>query len=210
MSGYTDLLALIQSTTQNTETAFVASIPTFIKLAERQIFSTVDTPAMRVVTTATITASSRDVPMPSGFIACKSVSIKPTTGGTADVLLIPKTYSYLKEMYNTVASVGVPKYYAMGSATATTTSLYIAPTPNAAYTATVEYTAFPLPLSGTTVETWLNTNFPMVLQYGALLHAYVFMKGSADVMAYYKGAYDLALSDMTAALGKGAADGFRS
>jgi hypothetical protein len=47
--------------------------------------------------------------------------------------------------------------------------------------------------SGTT---WLGDNFDTVLLYGALVEAYTFMKGEADMMALYKEKYVEALSQL--------------
>jgi hypothetical protein len=40
---------------------------------------------------------------------------------------------------------------------------------------------------------WLGDNFDSVLLYGALLEAYTYMKGEADVMAAYQKRYDEAM-----------------
>jgi hypothetical protein len=41
---------------------------------------------------------------------------------------------------------------------------------------------------------WLGDNFDSVLLYGALLEAYTYMKGEADVMAAYQKRYDEAMA----------------
>jgi hypothetical protein len=41
---------------------------------------------------------------------------------------------------------------------------------------------------------WLGDNFDSVLLYGALLEAYTYMKGEADVTATYQKRYDEALA----------------
>jgi hypothetical protein len=49
---------------------------------------------------------------------------------------------------------------------------------------------------------WLGDNFESALLYGALLEAYTFMKGEADVIAGYQRRYDEALA-MLKQLGEG-------
>jgi hypothetical protein len=63
----------------------------------------------------------------------------------------------------------------------------MAPTPNAAYTAELHYFYRPRSItegddSGTT---WLSQNAEMALLYGALIEAYIYMKGEPDVMQMY-------------------------
>ena len=63
----------------------------------------------------------------------------------------------------------------------------LAPTPNAVYTAELHY--FYRPVSLTSAEeggtTWLSENAELTLLYGALVEAYLFMKGEPDMMQYY-------------------------
>jgi len=96
-------------------------------------------------------------------------------------------------MYPVVANVAQPKYYAQYDAT----TIQIAPTPDVAYAIGFHY--FAMPVSIVTAGTsWLGDNFDQVLLYGAMLEAYIFMKGDADVMGYYKAAYDVGLAELKA------------
>jgi hypothetical protein len=51
-------------------------------------------------------------------------------------------------------------------------------------------------------RTWLGDNFDTVLLYGTLVEAYTYMKGEADVMAFYETKYKEALA-MAKRLGDG-------
>jgi hypothetical protein len=53
----------------------------------------------------------------------------------------------------------------------------------------------------TATTTWLSTNFGQTLLYVTLLEAYIFMKGSADVMGYYKAAADVGMKEIQTATG---------
>ena len=63
----------------------------------------------------------------------------------------------------------------------------MAPTPNAAYTAELHYFYRPQSITEGTDSTtsWLSENAEMALLYGALLEAYIFMKGEPDLMQMY-------------------------
>jgi len=74
-------------------------------------------------------------------------------------------------------------------------SLIVGPTPDAAYYVELHYYYYPESI--TTVsggQTWLGDNFDTVLLYGALVEAYTFMKGEADVIAGYDMKYKEALA----------------
>ena len=65
------------------------------------------------------------------------------------------------------------------------------PTPNSNYAIELHYFYRPASLtagadSGTT---WVSTNAPFALLYGALVEAYTFMKGETDVIQNYNGLY---------------------
>jgi hypothetical protein len=45
-----------------------------------------------------------------------------------------------------------------------------------------------------TGTSWLGNNFETVLLYGALINAYIFMKGEADVLQMYEAKYKEALA----------------
>ena len=50
--------------------------------------------------------------------------------------------------------------------------------------------------SSTANTTWLGDNYDPVLLYGAMVEAYVFMKGEQDVLAMYAGKYAEALAQL--------------
>jgi hypothetical protein len=107
-----------------------------------------------------------------------------------------KDVSFLREAYPNAATLGTPKYYAlfgMETGSNATVSLIVAPTPNAAYPVELHY--FMSPESITTAGTsWLGDNVSSVLLYGALVEAYTYMKGEADIIALYDGKYKEALA----------------
>jgi len=49
-------------------------------------------------------------------------------------------------------------------------------------------------VSNSTGTTWLGDNFDTVLLYGSLVEAYTYMKGEADIMAFYNTKYQEALA----------------
>ena len=147
-------------------------------------------PSSRKNTTGVMTIGNRTLALPADYIVGKSIEITTAAGV---VNLLPKAAEFLNEMYPIVATQAQPKYYAQYD----TTNLIVAPTPDLAYAVNFHYFAMPTSIV-TAGTTWLDTNFPQTLLYCALLHAYVYMKGSPDVMAYYKEAFAAGLKEIQA------------
>jgi hypothetical protein len=75
-------------------------------------------------------------------------------------------------------------------------SILIAPTPNAAYTIDLEYTAQPTGLSSSTATTWLSNNAPTALLYACLVEAFRFLKGPENMLVMYEQAYKNAVGTL--------------
>jgi len=185
--NYAALSALIESTTQNNDPVFLANIDRFIQMAERRIHMEANLPSSRKNTTGVLTIGSRSLTLPTDYIVGKAVEIVTATGV---VNLLPKAAEFLTEMYPVTATQAQPKYYAQYDEL----TLTVAPTPDLAYVVNFHYFAMPSSIV-VTGNTWLGDKFEQVLLYATLLEAYVFMKGSADIMAYYKAGYDAGLKE---------------
>ena len=98
-----------------------------------------------------------------------------------------KTLVFCKRIRQTPTTTGAPRYYSVFDVD----NFLLAPTPNAVYTAELHY--FYRPVSLTSAEeggtTWLSENAELTLLYGALVEAYLFMKGEPDMMQYYDKAF---------------------
>jgi hypothetical protein len=68
----------------------------------------------------------------------------------------------------------------------------LAPTPDVAYTVEMHYFFYPESIV-TAGTTWLGDNFDSALLYGALVEAYTYMKGEADIVAAYNKRYEEAM-----------------
>jgi hypothetical protein len=88
----------------------------------------------------------------------------------------------------------------------------VGPTPDASYSVELHYFFYPESITVTASgHTWLGDNFDTVLLYGSLVEAYLYMKGEADVMAFYDAKYKEALT-LAKRLGDGLerSDAYRS
>jgi hypothetical protein len=226
---YTELLAAIQSYTENTfpETylasgATVSSttqLNTFITQAEQRIFNTVQFPSLRKNVTGITTSGNKYLSCPADFLSSFSLAVIDATG--AYEYLLNKDVNFIRQAYPTPTDTAIPKYYALFGPTTTNDpspvitnelSFILGPTPDAAYSVELHYYYYPESITvAASGQTWLGDNFDSVLLYGSLVEAYTFMKGEADIIAGYDMKYKEALA-LAQRLGDGLerSDAYRS
>ena len=176
----TTLVNSIISYTENNDPTFIAEIPTFVHYAEKRIYNSVLIPVLRRNMTGQLTANNRYVQVPADFMAPYEFAVMdPVTG--AYTYLLQKDVSYVREAYPNPNQVNVPKYYALFDPD----TFILGPTPDKDYDVELHFYYYPESIT-TAGTTWLGDNYPMCLLYGALLEAYTFMKGEADVMQQYE------------------------
>jgi hypothetical protein len=198
---YTELVAAIQSYTQNYETDFVANIPTFVKQTETRIYNTVQIPALRKNVTGLTTNGNKYLSCPSDFLSVFSIAVIDGSGNYE--YLLNKDVNFMRAAYPSASTTGLPKYYALFGPTVVTStitdelSFILAPTPDAIYNVELHYYYYPESITvAVDGRTWLGDNYDPVLLYGSLVEAYVFMKGEEDMMAYYDKKYQEALGQL--------------
>jgi hypothetical protein len=178
---YLQLKDAVKAYTEYEETSFVNNIPLFIRLSEERILKNVQLSLFRKNATAQTSASVQYIKVPSDFLAPFSMSM---TGSDGDKFFIDfKDPSFVQEYTPDPTTTGSPRYYCQFDVN----NFLLAPTPNAVFTAELHY--FYRPQSITELSdsstTWLSENAEMALLYGALIEAYIYMKGEQDVMAMY-------------------------
>ena len=182
---YAELVAAIKDYTNNTETAFVAAIPTFVKQAEQRIYRSVNLPVNRKNVAGTMTDGNQYLTMPTDFLLPLSLSI---TSSSNQIFLLNKDSNFIRSTYPNASTKGAPKYYA----TFASDTFIIGPTPDANYVTELHYYYQPASIVDTS-PSWLGTNADTVLLYGSLVEAYTYMKGDPDMMQLYQQRYQEAL-----------------
>ena len=187
---YAELTAAIKDYCDNTETNFVAAIPTFIKQTEQRIYRSVNLPVNRKNVKGTINDGNKYLTMPTDFLFPLSLSIYtyPDVADSNQIFLLNKDANFIRAMYPNAFTEGVPKYYGIFASDA----FIIGPTPNANFTTELHYYYQPASIV-TSSTSWLGTNAETVLLYGCLVEAYTYMKGDADLMQLYQQRYQEAL-----------------
>jgi hypothetical protein len=200
--NYAALVTAISDYTENTFT--VTDMNTFITQAEQRIYNTVQFPSLRKNVTGLLTSGNKYLSCPNDFLSTYSIAIITgyATANETYTYLLNKDVNFLREAYPNPTDTGLPKYYALFGPTTTTgtppvptneLSFILAPAPDIAYYAELHYYYYPDSIT-TATTTWLGDNFDTVLLYGALVEAYTYMKGEADMVALYTARYQEALA----------------
>jgi hypothetical protein len=160
-------------------------IDTFIEQAEQRIFNSVQFPNFRKNQTGTLSPSNQYLEAPPDFLASYSLAV--ITNDSYEYLL-NKDVNYIRAAYPNPTVEGIPKYYAQFD----DNTFILGPTPDVAYTVEMHYFFYPESIV-TAGTTWLGDNFDSALLYGALVEAYTYMKGEADIVAAYNKRYEEAM-----------------
>jgi hypothetical protein len=178
---YAQLKQAIQDYTDNAETSFVNNLPLFIRAAEERILKGVQLQFFRRNQSANVTSGNKYLACPSDFLAPYSLGFTKANGDKEFLLF--KDVNFVQEFNPDAADTGEPRYFAQFDID----NFILAPTPDANYEIELHYFYRPTSLtagadSGTT---WLSINAELTLLYGALVEAYIYMKGEPDMMALY-------------------------
>jgi len=218
---YSELFAAIQSWTENTFPAttladgstvpYTTQINQFITQAERRIYNSVQLATTRKTATVAMTSGDSYVLAPNDFQAAYSLAVIDGTGAYS--FLLVKDPNFIREVYPSPTTTGLPRYYAIfGPQVADDAELrfLVGPTPDAAYSGELQYFAYPESIV-TAGNTWLGDNYEHVLLYGCLVEASVFMKGDAEITAAYEAKFKDALAQLKqTADGKQRGDTYRN
>ena len=186
---YGELKQAIQDFIESNETALVNNLPIFIRMAEERILKGVQLSLFQKNATASTTSGGQYLPVPSDFLAPMALNLQ----GADDekVFLEFKDLSFVQTFTPDPATTGTPRYYAQFD----NSYFLLGPTPDAVYTAQLQYLYRPVSLtagadSGTT---WLSENAELALLYGSLLEANTFIKGDPDLMQLYQARFQEAI-----------------
>ncbi len=188
----TNLQDDIRDYTEVDSTVFSTGVlNTMIKNAENRIYRDSDSDDNRFYATSNLVIGNRYVTIPTDLRFIRYVQLKDRSGN--QVFLEKRDTSFMSEYYNTPATQsGLPKYYANWDAS----YWVVAPTPDSTYEITMAYTKQPTSLTDSSVSstgTYVSNKYQDLLLYAALVEAYGYLKGPADMLQYYEGSYRRAL-----------------
>ena len=206
MTTYAELTQQILDYTETDDTVLTSTITNdFIEHTENKIMRDADLPVFRTYEYTQFTASTPFLTLPGGssitpvdFSVIRSVMIYAdgaSATSTGDrTYLESKDITFMNEYWPNRNTEGTPKYYSLWDQN----SIYVVPTPSSALFCEVGLTRMPPRLSSTTTQTWLSRNAPALMLYGALVEAFRFLKGPAEMLQTYQQSYQLALRELAA------------
>ena len=195
--NYAQLSAAIVAYTENTSNDFAAEIPVFVKQAEQRIYNSVQLANLRKNMTGVMSNGNKYLSAPDDYLSTYSLAVIKANGEY--VYLQNKDVNFVRQVYPTPTATGLPKYYAIfgptvaGATITNELTFILGPTPNANYQVELHYYYYPTSIVDASTS-WVGDNFDTVLLYGALVEAYTYMKGEADMMALYNQKYMEALA----------------
>ena len=169
---------------------------TIIKNAENKIYRAIDTDQSVFYATSNAIVGNRYVTIPDDLRAIRYVQFKDQDGN--QYYLEQRDTSFIAEYYSTpgTAAVDIPKYYGNWDEE----FWVVAPTPNQTYAITLAYNkeapsiTETTPISYATLGTYLSNKYQDLLLYACLVEAYGYLKGPQDMIQYYQGQYENALT----------------
>jgi len=211
--NYAALVTAIETYTENnfpattladgTVVSSATQINLLITQAEQRIYNSVQFPALRKNVIGSLSTGLKYLSSPSDFLATYSIAVIENYNTSTEhyTYLLNKDVNFIREAYPDSGSAyrGLPKYYALfgptisGATITNELSFIMGPTPDVAYNIELHYYYYPESIT-TATTTWLGDNFDTVLLYGALVEAYVYMKGEQDLIMLYDTKYKEALA----------------
>ena len=200
MTTYAELTTQILNYTETSTDVLTSTITDdFIKHVENRILREADLDAFKSHQYTTVTADNPFVSLPGGsdpdptsLATIRTVHIYPASGTATRTFLEQRDISFMNEYWPVRTSTGTPKYWAWWDEN----SIYLAPTPDAAYNIEVGITRLSTRLSSSNTPTWWENNAPSALLYGCLAEAFKFLKGPAEMLQLYEQSYQRAIQEL--------------
>lgn len=177
LATYTDILAAVASWMDRTDLTSV--IPDFVALSESRIARDLRIRKQVSTSTLTTTAGVQGVTLPTDFLEIENITLSGTSPPASLAVVTPEI---LDRKFPFNYQTGQPQVYALIG-----DSINFGPTPDAAYTVSLDYYARFAALSVTPTN-WLLTNHPMVYLAGALCEGWLYLQ-DADKVALWDARY---------------------
>ena len=184
---YTELVAAVSAYSENVFPDDVMA--TMVRQAEQRIYNTVQLANLRKNVTGSLTTGNSYLQAPVDFLSVYSLAVVDEDGNYQ--YLLDKDVNFIRQAYPNPATTGTPKHYAIfgpRSDDEAELTFIVGPTPNADYSAELNYFAYPESIV-TTGSTWLGDNFDSALLNGTMVEAITYMKGEPDMVKLYAERY---------------------
>ena len=183
---YSDFLTQVRNYTEvDSNVLSDTIIGQFIRNTELNIAGSVDYDDTRKYATSSFTASKRFLVTPADFLLIRSLQVFSTTDQSGTRTFMEKRDTSFITEFNGSGATGLPRFYANWDES----SIVVAPTPDQAYAAQLNYIISP-PSFTSTNNTYLSEYQQGLLLDGVLTEAFAFLKGPMDMYNLYKSKYN--------------------
>lgn len=182
LANYTDLLASVATWLNRTDLTSV--IPDFVTLAEERIARDLRIRRQVVNTTLSTVAGTQTVTLPSDFLEIENIGLSSTSPPAALSVVTPEI---MDRRFPSGYATGQPAVYCLLGDT-----IQFGPTPDAAYTVSLDYYQRLSIASSTT--NWLLTNHPSIYLNACLVEGAAYLMDADKAQAYdarYRAAVDM-------------------
>ena len=167
--------------------------------AENTILRAVPTDQNAHYATSSLIVGNKYVTIPEDLRSINYVQLKNSNG--EQFYLEQRDPSFMAEYYSTpgTSAVDIPRYYGNWDET----FWLVAPTPDKTYEITMAYNKENVSLTNTTLPTgapastngtYLSNKYQDLLLYSCLINTFGYLKGPQDMIQYYQGLYQNALT----------------
>jgi hypothetical protein len=166
---YNSLISDVQSYAERSDAEFVSQLPRFIMLAENRLASEIRGLGYLRIANFTMTTGNPVIEKPSRWRETESISIQV---GNSKKFLKLRGLQYIQSYWPDSSIKDEPYLYSNYDYE----HWLIAPTPDIAYSATVNYYERPQPLDDANQTNWTTQYAPQLLLYATLLEVQPFLK----------------------------------
>ena len=200
MTTYAELTQQILDYTETTTDVLTSTrTDDFIEHTENRILRDIDIDVFKSHQYTALTSSNAFLSLPGGSTATptslstiRTVHIYPASGTATRTFLEQRDISFMNEFWPVRTSTGTPKYWAWWDED----TIYLAPTPDAAYNIEIGINRLPTRLSSSNTTSWLGNNASVTLLYGCLAEAFKFLKGPMEMLQLYEQSYQRAVQEL--------------
>ena len=193
MTTYAELIVDLQEWAEDDSTEYQTSLPDIVARAEDRIFfdapNILEYRATETGTLSALTTTATDI---------RAVRYLYLTVSSTNTFLEVRKDDFIEDYATAPATTGVPKFYALQSATTSGTTFLLGPTPDSNYAYTLKYTRMPTRLSTGNANSFLGDTYPSIIFKAAQFESAIFLHKEDATLALLKGDYDAQVAKLVA------------
>ena len=177
---YNSLVTELEDFGERSSDDFVAEIPQIINRAENQL--AIEAKGLGFIRSITddLVERASYIGKPQRWRETVSFQIGTGSGFDTRVVLLKRSYEFVREYWPNARLTGTPKYYADWDFK----HWLISPTPDIAYPYEILYHERPTPLTQSAQTNWTTMHAPQLLLYACLVESAMYLKRDDRIQAF--------------------------